>query len=399
MRSRRRVAGATTLVCALGLSVTACLASNGAYAAPKPSPTWTGPRVPGFPSSDYGTPVAPPPVELPPGAGTSPGSPVPGGDGSAGAADPTSSLEAVRKKIDSLYQQAGSATDAYNLASQRTDQQADRIAALTQALAAGRSKMAALKQQAGAAARAQYRDGGLPPSARLLLTNDPQGFLDGLGRTENEQKSTNTLLKNLSDTQRDLRNAAQAAAADWQRLEKSQQQKAADKAKITQRITAAKKLEAGLKDADKARLAALEQQAADAAQTTWLDSGALKDLTRSASTQGAEAVAFATAQLGKPYVWGASGPASFDCSGLTSQSWAAAGRPIPRTSQEQWRLLPHVPVADMRPGDLIIYYADAGHVAMYVGGGRIVEAPRPGEDVKIAGAGTMPILGVVRPDA
>jgi cell wall-associated NlpC family hydrolase len=110
-------------------------------------------------------------------------------------------------------------------------------------------------------------------------------------------------------------------------------------------------------------------------------------------------VAYATAQIGKPYVWGAEGPESFDCSGLTSGAWAAAGRTVPRTSQEQWRRLPHVGTGEMRPGDLIIYFEDASHVGMYVGDGRIVHAPRPGRTVTLAGAGTMPILGVVRPDA
>lgn len=109
-------------------------------------------------------------------------------------------------------------------------------------------------------------------------------------------------------------------------------------------------------------------------------------------------MAFATAQIGKPYVWGAEGPGSYDCSGLTSQAWLAAKRPIPRTSQEQWRLLPRIDIQDMRPGDLIIYHADASHVGMYVGDGTIVHSPRPGRNVTLAGAGSMKILGVVRPD-
>ncbi|MER5489455.1 C40 family peptidase, partial [Streptomyces sp. NPDC002812] len=127
-------------------------------------------------------------------------------------------------------------------------------------------------------------------------------------------------------------------------------------------------------------------------------SGVLKDLRTAASRAGRKAVAFATAQIGKPYEWGAEGPRTYDCSGLTSQAWAAAGHPIPRTSQEQWRQLTHVALKDMRPGDLIIYFDDASHVALYVGGGRIVHAPRPGRTVTLAGAGEMPILGVVRPD-
>nr|WP_307826633.1 C40 family peptidase [Streptomyces pactum] len=109
------------------------------------------------------------------------------------------------------------------------------------------------------------------------------------------------------------------------------------------------------------------------------------------------AVEFARAQIGKDYVWGAEGPESYDCSGLTLKAWAAAGLVIPRTSQEQWRRLPRVEVTDLRPGDLIVYYRDATHVGMYVGDGVMVHAPRPGRQVTLAGAGSMPILGVVRP--
>ncbi|CAM5262116.1 hypothetical protein SMICM304S_05690 [Streptomyces microflavus] len=87
-------------------------------------------------------------------------------------------------------------------------------------------------------------------------------------------------------------------------------------------------------------------------------------------------------------------PGLYDCSGLTMKAWAAAGRPIPRTSQEQWRLLPRIDIKDMRPGDLIIYHADASHVAMYVGDGTIVHSPRPGRHVTLAGAGSMKILAV-----
>ncbi|NJP72254.1 C40 family peptidase, partial [Streptomyces sp. C1-2] len=171
------------------------------------------------------------------------------------------------------------------------------------------------------------------------------------------------------------------------------------KKRVKKRIAAAETLQDQLEAKEKERLAKLEEEAARQAQTAWLDSGVLKDVNTKASAAGREAVAFATDQIGKPYVWGAEGPNSYDCSGLTSQAWLAAGHAIPRTSQEQWKRLPHVALADMRPGDLIIYFEDASHVAMYLGDGKIVHAPRPGRTVTIAGAGTMPILGVVRPDA
>jgi cell wall-associated NlpC family hydrolase len=203
----------------------------------------------------------------------------------------------------------------------------------------------------------------------------------------------------MTRTQADLKQYAADASERWRRLEANRKAKEAAKKEITRQIAEAEKLESQLEAREKARLAELERQAALKAQTAWLDTGILKDVKTDASAQGKQAVSFATAQIGKPYEWGAEGPATFDCSGLTSQAWAHAGRPIPRTSQEQWRQLKHVDVEDMRPGDLIIYFGDASHVGMYVGDGTIVHAPRPGRTVTLTGAGTMPILGVVRPDA
>jgi cell wall-associated NlpC family hydrolase len=102
-----------------------------------------------------------------------------------------------------------------------------------------------------------------------------------------------------------------------------------------------------------------------------------------ASTAAQRAVAFARAQLGVPYVYGASGPHSFDCSGLTSAAWRAAGVTIPRTSQAQARMH-RVALSAIQPGDLVIYKPGNGHVAIYIGGGKIIEAARTGTDVRTA---------------
>jgi peptidoglycan DL-endopeptidase CwlO len=99
------------------------------------------------------------------------------------------------------------------------------------------------------------------------------------------------------------------------------------------------------------------------------------------STQADQAVAFAFAQLGKPYVYGATGPDSYDCSGLVQAAWADAGVSIPRTTYEQWAALPHIPMSDLQPGDLILYNGES-HVAIYVGNGEIIDAPHTGASVE-----------------
>src|SRR5205807_999853 len=94
------------------------------------------------------------------------------------------------------------------------------------------------------------------------------------------------------------------------------------------------------------------------------------------------AVATAEAQIGKPYVYGAAGPDSFDCSGLTMYAWNAGGVSLSHSSQSQYSETTHVSGADMQPGDLLFYYSDIHHVAMYVGGGMMVEAPHTGANVR-----------------
>ncbi|MEU8961626.1 MULTISPECIES: C40 family peptidase [unclassified Streptomyces] len=349
--NKRRLATAIALVCAL----TALAAPGTAFADPAPTPSTTAPAA-------------------------------------------SKTLDEVSKEIDDLYRQAAAATDAYNLAEEKTKQQSAQIVQLAQEIVKGQEKIRRLKDQAGATARMQYRNGGLPLGAQMMLSGDPQSFFDGADSLRQGQQAAQGLLGELNKTQADLAAYSADATAQWKNLEANRVKKEAAKKDITEKIAAAEKLQSQLKEQERERLAELERKKEFDAQTAWLSTGVLKDISSSASEQGKKAVKFATDQIGKKYVWGAAGPDTFDCSGLTSQAWLAAGHPIPRTSQEQWAQLPHVAIKDMRPGDLVIYFADATHVGMYIGDGAIVHSPRPGRTVTITGAGSMPILGVVRPD-
>lgn len=108
------------------------------------------------------------------------------------------------------------------------------------------------------------------------------------------------------------------------------------------------------------------------------------DATGVSSSGGArKAIEFATTQVGDPYVWGATGPDAWDCSGLMLRAWAAAGVQIPRVSRDQATFGEKVTRAELRPGDLVFYFTPVSHVAMYIGDGKIVHAPRPGKTVEI----------------
>jgi cell wall-associated NlpC family hydrolase len=101
------------------------------------------------------------------------------------------------------------------------------------------------------------------------------------------------------------------------------------------------------------------------------------------------AIQAAEGELGVPYVWGGSSPSGFDCSGLVMWSYAQAGISLPRTSGAQYAATTHIPLADIQPGDLLFYGPDGSeHVAMYVGGGSMIEAPYTGASVWITGVRT-----------
>jgi cell wall-associated NlpC family hydrolase len=116
-----------------------------------------------------------------------------------------------------------------------------------------------------------------------------------------------------------------------------------------------------------------------------------------ASGGAATAVAAAKSKLGSAYVWAASGPSTFDCSGLTMWAWAQAGVSLPHSSSMQYSSGAKVSVSSLQPGDLVFYGSPIHHVALYVGGGQVIHAPQTGDVVRYASVDMMPIVGAVRP--
>ena len=109
------------------------------------------------------------------------------------------------------------------------------------------------------------------------------------------------------------------------------------------------------------------------------------------------AIRFAYAQLGKPYQWGAAGPDSYDCSGLTMASWRAAGTNLPHSAALQWAVVAHEARDQLAPGDLVFYFGNIHHVAIYIGEDKVIHAPTYGEDVTIAPIDHAPVFGYGRP--
>ena len=116
-----------------------------------------------------------------------------------------------------------------------------------------------------------------------------------------------------------------------------------------------------------------------------------------ASGRAKAAIAYALAQVGDSYVYGAAGPNAFDCSGLTMMAWGQAGVSLPHSSRAQMGSGAPVSKSQLQPGDLVFYYSPVSHVGMYIGNGMIVHAANPGAGVKVSSVDEMPYAGAVRP--
>ncbi|MEU3446242.1 C40 family peptidase [Streptomyces thermolilacinus] len=309
------------------------------------------------------------------------------------------SVAALLTRLQRLYRDAEAAGETYNAAGAELAARSAEVRRLGGDLTRTRDALAKARDAAGRLARAQYQGrGDLSPALRLLFAGDPEHALDEalvLRRLGREYAVTVARLEG-GEKRADAVATAARRALDREQALTAARQRARDDALA--RLREVEEALAALSPQRLAEIAALERDQTGKAQRELLDGGALAE-EGAPSARGAEAVAYAAEQLGKPYEAGASGPRAFDDSGLAVRAWAAAGRPVPRTSGEQWRTLPRVPLRSLRPGDLVVYFPEATHVALYAGGGRVVHAPRPGAPVAVSPLAALPVLGAVRPDA
>ncbi|MER6719120.1 C40 family peptidase [Streptomyces halstedii] len=350
----------------------------------------------------------------------------------AAPAKPAPTIEEVQKKVDGLFRQAGTATQKYNEAKSASAKQRDEVDALLKAAAERADKLNETRRELGRYATAQYRGGSIAPTATFFLADDPQSYFD---QDQLMSRMTSRQQKAVADFRTQQREAAAKrveATKSLQTLTASQAELRTSKQEVQEKLSEARTLLSKLTAEEKARLAELErkkeaeakrkaeelarQQAAAKAEAdraakekaagqgtgSGTGSGTGTGTGGSGSDAGyaskAEKVlAFARAQIGKPYVWGATGPSSYDCSGLTQAAWKEAGVTLPRTTWDQVKVGTRVATADLQPGDLVFFYDDISHVGIYKGDGMMIHAPKPGANVREESIYYMPIYGSVRP--
>ena len=289
----------------------------------------------------------------------------------AGAA-PQPSVNQVQTRINQLTSQFDKVSEQFDQASQQLSAAQSRLSQVRLRLNNANSQFQTAQASVAQTAAAAFEDTGATSIAGVLTSGDPSVVLQ-----------QGSLLMELSgnrsaQTKQLLTDASQLAS-----VEQEMQRTESGIAGLKHQLAAHKSSLGKLIDTQKATLASLTVPQQQTVQTNSIGSGGTTSstYTGTTSTQAGKAVAFAYAQLGKPYQWGATGPGSFDCSGLVQAAWAAAGVQIPRDSYGQWAALPHVPLSSIEPGDLLIYNGE-GHVAIYVGGGYIIDAPQTGMDVE-----------------
>ncbi|MFG2296686.1 NlpC/P60 family protein [Streptomyces sp. NPDC048603] len=310
------------------------------------------------------------------------------------AAAPADPAGDARAAVDRLFEEAEQATERFNEAGERSAKLRAEVRRAQEAAARAQDRINTMRGLLGAFAGAQYRSGGLDPTMELLLTEDPDEYLEKAGTLDRLTARQARQLGELREEQRRLDQQRKEASRKLAELDSLRADVARHKRSVTAKLAAARRL---LNEMPAQERAEYERSSRSGDRAGALPDPAGPSGAAPASGRAAAAVMAARAAVGRPYVWGATGPSGFDCSGLMVWSYRQAGVALPRTSQAQRFAGRRVPLSEARPGDLITYRSDASHVGMYVGNGQVIHAPYPGAPVRYDPVGMMPVSGVTRP--
>jgi len=274
-------------------------------------------------------------------------------------------VDSLGQQYDSLKIQLGHANSEVKIANQ--------AAARAEAAMAGSQKAVAQLAAMG------YMNGGMDPTLQMLTSGNPDLFL---GQVSTVQQLNDEAGMRLSTLQRE--------------------QLAAERAQTTakEEIATADELQSQINGKVKtihAKLDVLNSSAMSQAMAVFSKTGSYPDIVLPEATNvGTTALRAALTQRGKPYVWGAAGPDSYDCSGLVMWAFAQEGISLPHYTGDQWNSGMHVSRADLEPGDLVFFFADISHVGLYIGNGLMVDAPSTGQVVQVQPVFWDSYVGAVR---
>ena len=310
-------------------------------------------------------------------------------------AEAAQTLAQVQAQVNRLEDEATTAAEGAQEAKVK-------LASLTRSLAGIQAQAAvqgktvdAISKTLGIIAVNQYKSGTLSQSLELLFSSDPSLYLSSAGSLEAITRQKSTQLRKFQSAEQQL-NATSLTVSDRLSQVKILQKKLAERSALaTAKLAQAQSLLAKLKKEDRERLAKLAEDQENADQASSLEAA---KSAAGVSGRAGIALKFALQQIGDRYVFGADGMVYWDCSGLTMRAFQAAGVSLPHSSRAQSRMGKSVAFNQKKPGDLLFFGRPVSHVGIYLGGGRMVHAPRSGSRVKVADAslGSKPLVAVRR---
>jgi cell wall-associated NlpC family hydrolase len=312
------------------------------------------------------------------------------------AANAAPTLAQVQAKVRQLEEEATTAAEGAQEAKVK-------LAGLTKTLNGIKAKaeiqgqtVSTLQRSLGTIAIEQYKSGGFGQSFELLFSSDPTLYLSSAGSLDAITRRKSAQLRKFEAATQRL-NATTLTVNDKIALVAAAQKKLAKQSAIAQsKLAEAEQLLSKLTKAERERLAKLAEDEENADQASSLQ--AAKSASGVSGRAGI-ALKYALKQIGDRYVFGAAGMVTWDCSGLTMRAYQSAGVSLPHSSAAQSRMGKKVSFSSLKPGDLLFYGRPVSHVGIYLGGGKMVHAPRSGSRVKVASSGSLgrkPLVGARR---
>jgi cell wall-associated NlpC family hydrolase len=312
------------------------------------------------------------------------------------SADAAQTLAQVQARVRQLEEEATTAAEGAQEAKVKLASLNGQLQGIQAKAAVQSQSVAALSKSLNTIAVEQFKTGGLSQSLELLFSSDPSLYLSAAGSLEAITRKKSVELRKFQAAKQRL-TATSLTVSDKLALVKATQKKlAAQSARATAKLAEAESLLSKLKKEDRERLARLAQEEEDADQASSL---AAAKKAGAVSGRAGKALQFALKQIGDKYVFGADGMTYWDCSGLTMRAFQTAGVSLPHSSRAQFNYGKLVKRSNLAAGDLVFFGRPISHVGIYLGGGKMVHAPRSGSRVKVASAynlGNKPYVGARR---
>ncbi|MFE3636669.1 NlpC/P60 family protein [Streptomyces sp. NPDC059168] len=308
-----------------------------------------------------------------------------------GNAEPRLTPAEVKARVDKLYHEAETATEKYNGSKEKADAAQRRLNSLRDETARRQQKLDTARDALGSLAAAQYRDGTIAPSWQLALSSHPDRYLDGAAFAERAGDRQAGTVARVREQLREIEQLRGASRVELKSLRSRQAEVRRHKRTVTGKLVEARRLLARLTPPERSRVAG-DGTTGHSSRSTPEQAGSVA----APGSRAGAAVAYAYQKLGSPYVWGATGPDAFDCSGLVQAAYRSAGVSLPRTTYAQINAGRRVPRSQLQPGDLVFFYSGISHVGIYIGNGRMIHAPNPSAPVRVAPVDEMPFAGATR---